>query len=172
MSIEYLLDNQGVEVSDGAQLGQGSRLQVLFLVNSSDGVLVTENKVDLVGASAFVGSKHDGVGGFVGELLELDALGRICEELHVGTTALQSGLSLDLIPVEIYELISVRLVHLLLLQLQGLTCWPASLCDGNDTYWTTRVLSLLSTTSGKEAEMAWWAAGLLATKPLSPFIPG
>lgn len=77
---------------------------MLLLIDSSNGVLVTEDKVDLVGAPTLVRSKHDGVGGFVGELLELDAFGRICQQLHVCTTALQSSLSLNLIPVEIYGL--------------------------------------------------------------------
>lgn len=78
---------------------------MLLLVHSSDRVLVTEDEVDLVGASTLVGSKHDGVRRVVGELLELDALRRIRQELHVGTAALQSSLGLDLISMEIYELI-------------------------------------------------------------------
>lgn len=76
---------------------------MLLFVDPSNRVLVTEDKVDLVGASALVRSKHDGIGGVVGELLELDTLRRIRQELHIGTTALQSSLSLDLIPMEIYE---------------------------------------------------------------------
>jgi hypothetical protein len=39
------------------------------------------------------------------------------------------------------------------------------------SYWTTRVLSLLSMALGNLAEMAWWAALSLMTRPLSPSMP-
>lgn len=41
---------------------------MLLLIDASNGVLVTEDEVDLVGASTLVRSKHDGL---IEELLDL-----------------------------------------------------------------------------------------------------
>ena len=52
--------------------------------------------MDLVGGAALVGTEHDDVGRGVGELLGVEGL-VVLEELHVGTTALEAGLELDLV---------------------------------------------------------------------------
>ena len=69
---------------------------MLLLVLASLGVLVAEDEVDLVGGAALVGTEHDDVGRSVGELLGVEGL-VVLEELHVGTTALEAGLELDLV---------------------------------------------------------------------------
>lgn len=49
------------------------------------------------------------VGGLVRELFEFDALRRLSQQLHIGTTALQSTLSLDLIPMKLQEIASKKI---------------------------------------------------------------
>lgn len=39
------------------------------------------------------------------------------------------------------------------------------------SYWTTRVLPVLSIVAGNLAEMAWWAAAFFTTRPESPSMP-
>jgi hypothetical protein len=106
----------------------------------------------LVGRAALIGAEHDDVGGSVGELLSVESL-VVLEQLHVSTTALQA----------VYKLVSIA--QLLRRKRIGL---PWSLTS----YWTTRVLPLLSMALGNLAEMAWWAALSLMTRPLSPTMPG
>jgi hypothetical protein len=52
------------------------------------------------------------------------------------------------------------------------TCGAPTRSEILTSYWTTNVLSLLSRILENGAEMAWWAAGLLTTRPRSPAIPG
>lgn len=63
---------------------------MLLLIFASDGVLVSENEVDLIGGSALVGAEHDDVRRGVGELVGFESC-VILEELHVSTTALEAA---------------------------------------------------------------------------------
>lgn len=67
-------NDEGVEGRGLGNLGRGRGLEVLLLDFAGDGVLVTEDEVDLGGRAASVGAEHDGVGGLVRKLLGLDAL--------------------------------------------------------------------------------------------------
>jgi hypothetical protein len=81
-----------VKSVEGGELdiAHGDRaLHVLLLVLAGLGVLVAEDEVDLVGRTTLVRAKHDDVGRGVGELIRLERL-VILEELHVGTTALET----------------------------------------------------------------------------------
>lgn len=82
------VDDEGVELRRLDNLGARRGPQVLLLILASLGVLVVEDKVDLVGVTALVGTEHDDVGGRVGELVLVEGL-VIAEELHVGATALE-----------------------------------------------------------------------------------
>ena len=57
------LDNQSVQSGRLGDLWGWRVLQVFLLPFPSSRVLVSEDKVDLVGRPAFVGTKHDGEGG-------------------------------------------------------------------------------------------------------------
>ena len=69
---------------------------MLLLVLARLGVLVAEDEVDLVRGAALVGPKHDDVGRSVGELVGLKGF-VVLEELHVGSTAFEAALELDLV---------------------------------------------------------------------------
>ncbi len=70
---------------------------MLFFELAGLGVLVAEDKVDLVGLAAFVGAEHDGVRGLVRELVWGDACFCCREELDVSTAASETLLQLDLV---------------------------------------------------------------------------
>jgi len=129
-------DDQGVEGGLLADTSHGRVLEVLLLVLASLGVLVAEDEVDLVGGTALVGTEHDDVGGGVGELLGVKGA-VVLEELHVGTTTLETS----------YEACQFRSLS----HHGGGSSLPWNLAS----YWTTRVLSLLSMALGNLAEMAW-----------------
>ena len=83
------VDNERVELSGLDDLGRRGRAEVLLLVLAGLGVLVVEDEVHLVGVAALVGTKHDDVGGGVGELVLVESL-VLTEELQVSASALEA----------------------------------------------------------------------------------
>src|SRR5271170_229986 len=123
---------------------------MFFFVFFGDGVFVSEDEVDFICCAAFVGSKHDCVGCFVGEFLCLDTFWGLGEEFHVCTSTFKTVLEFHFI---------------------SYPCQRNSRRRGMGRYCRTRVFPVLSTGASKDAEMAWWAATFFTTSPLSPIIP-
>lgn len=69
---------------------------MLFFDGASLGVLVTKDKMDLVGHTTDIGTKHDGVGRVVLERAGLEG-GVGCEEFEVSSTAGESIGELDIV---------------------------------------------------------------------------
>ncbi|GKT83306.1 hypothetical protein Ct61P_01156 [Colletotrichum tofieldiae] len=87
------VDNEGVELGGLDDASGGGRGEVLLLVLARLGVLVVEDEVDLVGVAALVRTKHDHVGGGVGELLLVKSL-VLTEELELNFILDNEGLAL------------------------------------------------------------------------------
>ena len=67
-------DDQRVKTGDLTHFGKRCGIKVLLLISTGDGVLMLEDKMDLVREATLVWAKHDGVGRLVRELFELDTL--------------------------------------------------------------------------------------------------
>jgi hypothetical protein len=83
------VDNQSVELGGLDNSGCWGSGQMLLLVLAGLGVLVVDDEVDLVGGTALVGTKHDDVGGDVGELILVESL-VVAEKLQVSSTTLKT----------------------------------------------------------------------------------
>jgi len=70
---------------------------MFFLVFAGDGILVSENEMDFICRTAFIGSKHDCVRSLVGEFLSLDSFRRFGEKFEIGTSTFKSILKFDFI---------------------------------------------------------------------------
>jgi hypothetical protein len=70
---------------------------VFLFVFSRDWVLVTEDKVDFIRASAFVGSEHDGIRCLIGEFLGMDTLWGLSKKLQISASTFQTVLELGFI---------------------------------------------------------------------------
>ena len=90
------VNNEGVESCSLSDTGTRRGFEVLLLILAGLGVLVAEDKVDFVRRAALVRPEHDDIRARVGELVGLKLL-VVLEELHIGATALQAALKLDLI---------------------------------------------------------------------------
>lgn len=83
------VNNESVQLGSLDDVDRRSSVEVLLLVLASLGVLVVDNEVNPVVVAALVGAKHDDIGGGVAELVLVESL-VVAQELHVGTTAVQS----------------------------------------------------------------------------------
>jgi hypothetical protein len=87
-------DSELVESGGLGNAGHWWVVEVLLLIFTSLGVLVSENEMNLVGSTALVGTEHDNVGRSIGELIPMELL-ILLEELEVGTTALEALYSMN-----------------------------------------------------------------------------
>lgn len=93
------VDDQRVQRGMLANFGYGRVDQVLLLVFTRLGVLVSEDEVYLVGRAALVRAKHDRERSLVGEIFAVtQTLARVLgEELEVGAAAFEALLRLDFV---------------------------------------------------------------------------